>query len=245
MGYAKFVGSGEELNYGFVTASSFANLPSGKPANTLGFITTTAVPHVFFQNGTVSGMVTGDVVVRQGVTSSYPFNIRRNGKLFLNITGAMQYNGTLWVPISVYVYTGIVWTLLSEIYYDNGVIPSTVNDFLAYKASGTTATITKNADNVQFSLSSASGWGYGQFAIDVTYVNTLWFRARVTAPSMFVGVAPAYNSVTGLVSANVTEISAYADYSIDVAAVTGLKYLVFGLNSSTTRNIYVNKIWGV
>lgn len=245
MGYGIILGGGADLNYGWVNSASYATLPSGKPVNTLGFITSTAVPNVYWKNSTVTGLVTGDVVMREGVYSSTPFNIVSAGQLYVYPTGAYQYNGSVLVPIDCYWYSGSAWTLCAAIFYNEGTIPANVNDYLAYKSGGTTATITKNADNVQFSLTSASGWGYSQYAIDFTYITKLWVRAKVTAPSMFVGTIPAYNSSTGLVSVSVSETVTYADYSLDVSAVTGNQYIAFGLESSTSRYIYINKLWGV
>lgn len=246
MGYGKILGGGTSLNYGWINATSYANLPSGKPANTIGFITSTAVTNVYFQNGTVSGMATGDVVIRQGVTSSAPFNISQSGKLYINASGAYQYNGSIWVPVSAYLYNGSSWVLISEIYYDNGYIPSNVNAFIAYLASGTSATVTLNADNVQFSVNSAQGWAYSQYKVDLTNINTLWFRAKVNnVTGLFAGWLDTYNSLAGA-SVTVTATAAYTDYSLDVSAVSGLKHIAFGTpGGATTRTIYVNKIWGV
>lgn len=235
---------GVPLNYDWLTATSFANLPSGKPANTIGFITSTAVPNVYFQNGTVSGMSTGDVVIRQGVTPSNPFNIHPTGKLYINVSGAYQYNGTLWVPISAYLYTGSAWVLLSEIYYDNGYIPSNIGTFLAYKIAGTTATVTLNADNVQFSVSSAYGRAYSQYKVDLTHISTLGFRAKVNNEAgMWAGYLDEYDASGS--STLVTATADYADYYLNVSAATGMKHIAFGVSASTTRSIYVKKIWGV
>ena len=134
--------------------------------------------------------------------------------------------------------------LLSEIYYDNGTIPANVNDYLAYKSSGTTVTVTKNAGDMLLAASSAIGWAYSQYAVDLTYVNTLWVTAKVSADGMFFGVLPNYNSAASLVKVNVSS-GIYANYSLDVSAITGNKFIAFGTDASTTRNIYVQKIWGV
>lgn len=235
---------GAPLNYGWVTATSYANLPSGKPANTLCFITSTAVPNVYWKNSTVSGLVTGDVVMREGVYSKTPFNILSIGQLYVYPTGAYQYNGSILVPIDCFWYSGSAWSLCTAIYYDNGTIPSNVNDYLSYKSSGTTITLTKNAGDMLLAASSAIGWAYSQYPVDLTYINTLWVTAKVSANGMFFGVLSASNSSSGLVSVNVSS-TAYADYSLDVSAITGNKYLAFGTTASTTRDIYIQKIRGV
>jgi hypothetical protein len=237
---------GLQLNYGWVNAADYANLPSGKPANTIGFITATPIPNPpKFKNGTVSGMVSGDVVVKQGITSSTPFNIVQNGEIFINPTGAYQYNGTLWVPVDMYIFDGTSWNLTSAIFYDNGFVPNDVGNYIAYKSSGTTATVIFNADNVQLAVSSALGWAYSQYKVDLTHISKLWFRAKVNnVGGMFAGWLNSYNSLDG-VSIAVTNTDAYADHSLDVSAVTGEKYIAFGAIASMSRSIYVNKIWGV
>lgn len=249
MGYGIILGSGGvNLNYKAVYASTYAGLPSGQPANTLGFITSTAIGKVIFNNGTVTGMVAGDVVVRQVVTSSYPFNVLPNGQLYINAGTAYQWNGSAWVRIDMYVYSGTAWNFISSIYYDYGTIPPSTGDFLRYANSGT-ITLTKNADNLQLDIVSGTGWCYGRDPVDLTHVNTLKFRVKLDTSSIaaWVGCIGAYNSSAGAVHSLITGVGSYTDISVNVSAVTGNKYIYFGRDSTdgdTTRTINVQKIWG-
>lgn len=236
-------GGGTQLAYSWVNAASYAALPATPPENTIGLITSTAVPNVYFQNDTVIGMSAGDVVIRQGIVSSNPFNILPSGKLFINASGAYQYNGSLWVSIPAYLFNGTAWVLLCELYFDSGTLYPSIGGFSTHKVSGTTVSYANSGGQASVSVASAAGWAYSFYQINLTPISTLWFRARTNDGNQIsFGVIPTHNSFTGAIYLNVGS-AALQTRGLDVSGATGMYYLFFGINAVTTRTGYLQKCW--
>ena len=139
-------------------------------------------------------------------------------------------------------------SLMSRLYYYfRGVIHPLAGNFAAYKYSGTTATLTKNADNLQISLVTAQGWGYDTTPIDLTNIRTLrvYGSCAHTTNGALVTVAPTYTAITYSASAQLPNGGANAWVSIDVTSLTGLHYVRFGrFASAATLVVNVYEIVG-
>lgn len=249
MGCGIILGEGSDLNLEWVTATSFANLPSGKPANTLGFITSIAIPNMpRFSNETESGLTQGDIVVKEDIASNAKFNILANGTLFIYPSGAYQYQSGILVPIDSYLYDGSAWKQIYVLFYENNTFPAIVGDFLAYKSSGTSATLIKNALSAQISLSAAQGWAYSQNVVDLTNLSKIWFygaTSHLTTLTAF-GVASTYTATSNAAQVGLPVNSQWNWVSLDVSALNGTYYLRFGkFDTTASLSVFCLKMFGV
>lgn len=239
---------GAPLNLGWVNATSYANLPSGKPANTLGFITSITVPNVYFSNETLTGLTQGDVVVKQDIASTGRFNALYAGRLDIYPSGAYQYQSGILVAIDSYLYDGSAWKQNYVLFYENNTFPAIIGDFLAHKSSGTSATLTKNAGNMTIALSAAQGWAYSQNVVNLTNLSKLWFYgsgSHLTTTTV-VGLATTYSATANDAAANLPANSQDNWVSIDVSALNGNYYIRFGYFAATASlSVKCIKMFGV
>lgn len=128
-------------------------------------------------------------------------------------------------------------------FYDKGTF-KTISDVLAFKVSGTSANIVKNAAYFEFRLESATGFFYSNIPVDLTPIQKIKFRAKYINTTVYVGVQPNNNNTTGQRSVSVTSAE-YTDYTIDVSDLTGNYYLVGGYTgSNAVRYLDVEQMWG-
>lgn len=239
---------GDDLNFGWVNASAYANLPSGKPANTLGFITTITVPNVYFSNETLTGLTQGDVVVKQDIASNSRFNILNTGRLDMYPSGAYQYQSGILVAIDSYLFDGSAWKQNYVLFYENNTFPAIIGDFLAYKSSGTSATLIKNALSAQISLSAAQGWAHSQNVVNLTNLSKLWFygaTSHLTTPTYF-GVDATYSATSNARQIVLPVNSQWNWVYIDVSDLNGSYYLRFGkFDTTASLSVFCLKMFGV
>ena len=118
------------------------------------------------------------------------------------------------------IYNGRLWL------YNRGAI-SLVGDFAAY---GTGASITKNADHLLLTLSSATGWIYGTSPIDLTNIDILYFYGstnHLTAAVNF-AVHTNYTSTTNTGAVTIPNSGADGLVALSVASLSGNYYVRFG-----------------
>lgn len=128
-------------------------------------------------------------------------------------------------------------------FYDKGTF-KTISDILAYKVSGTSAYVVKNANYFEFRIESATGFFLPDITVDLTPLQKIKFSARNVNGNMYVGVQPNNNNTTGQRSVTVTG-TAFAEYTVDVSDLTGNYYLVGGYSGgNTTKQVHVEQIWG-
>lgn len=128
-------------------------------------------------------------------------------------------------------------------FYDKGTF-KTISDILAYKVSGTSAYVVKNAAYFEFRVESATGFFYSNVPVDLTPIQRIKFSARNVNGNMYVGVQPNNNNTTGQRSVTVTA-TAFTEYTIDVSDLTGNYYLVGGYTGgNATKQVHVEQMWG-
>ena len=128
-------------------------------------------------------------------------------------------------------------------FYDKGTF-KTISDILAYKVSGTSAYVVKNANYFEFRLESATGFFLPDITVDLTPFQKIKFRAKYINSAVYVGVQPNNNNTNGQRNVTVTTTE-YAEYVIDVSDLTGNYYLVGGYTgSNATKYLDVEQMWG-
>lgn len=123
MGYGIILGGGAPSNFGYVVASSYANLPSSPAVNTFGLITATAVPTGGFSIRSKvpsSGMNAGDVVILVHRDSAKAFETVSGSGVYAYPAAAYQYVSGVWSPIEAYIYQASAWGILWVYYFKDG-----------------------------------------------------------------------------------------------------------------------------
>ena len=247
MGYGVIIGGGDAVNFSKVNAASYAALPSGKPVNTIGIISSVAVAKIYPTNETVSGLAQGDVVIRLGSTSNTRFNVLKVGRLDLYPVACYQYQSGVLTYVESYLYDGSSWKSIQAVFYDSGTISPSVGDFLLYFFAGSSATLTKGATEMTYAQTGTTtkSWAYSQNKINMTPFKTLHFYGKDInsgSASKF-GAAPNNGSGTGVLQ--VTTVStAYVDLTVDVDSANAEYHIYFGTwDAFSARTTYVNKIW--
>lgn len=119
--------------------------------------------------------------------------------------------------------------------------------FNAYKKSGTTVSIAKNADHMLLTITAAYGWAYSAEAINLTDYKTLYFYGYHTGASTMQFDVKADYTTYGSDSPYYASIPGGSAglISFDVSALNGSYYVRFGrtINSNATDTIYCYQIY--
>lgn len=120
--------------------------------------------------------------------------------------------------------------------------------FDAYKKSGTTVSVAKNADHMLLTINTAYGWAMSHEQIDLTDYKTIYFYGYHTGASTMRFDAKAVGTDYGSDSPYYADIAGGASPSLvsfDVSALNGGYYIRFGrtINSNATDSIYCYLIY--
>lgn len=142
----------------------------------------------------------------------------------------------------IFFHGGKIWM------YNHGTI-SLVGDWLAFKSTGTSVVLTKNADNLSLAINDAVGWAYGQNQIDLTDINTLYFYGASSHGSalLYYGIVASNSGLnTNYTQVQIPLNGASSLVSLDVSAVTGNYFIRFGRfgTTKTTTTVTCYEVYG-
>ena len=119
--------------------------------------------------------------------------------------------------------------------------------FDAYKKSGTSVTIVKNADSMVLTITAAYGWATSHEAIDLTEYKTIYFYGYHTGASTMLFDVKADYTTYGSDSPYYASIPGGSAglISFDVSALNGSYYVRFGrtINTAATDSVYCYQIY--
>lgn len=130
-------------------------------------------------------------------------------------------------------------------FYKAGTI-KVIGDLIAYKYSGSSCTLTKYSSYFTVENVSARGWAYGQNAVDLTDVTTLWIYANTpSVAGCQLGVGSSYTTYANATAEWLPSNGATGWVSLDVSVLSGSYYLKVGrFTSEETVTVSVENLYG-
>jgi len=249
---------GRAIQYDYVSAASYANLPSIAEENTFGFITTLAIADVLIANDRPAGRPTGEIRVKIGSKSLRLLTILEDPLVTGYVLTAYQYNGTSWVLLEAYLRESATWKRIRSEFYNAGAV-GLVGSFSGTSTGAANYTIGSNTLVLRMTTGGTSGYARvnGANPINVTDFDTLKIDyARYRGGSSGSHKAYLFLNPTVLSGTNAgfstgvagVDLSTGAKtLSLDVSALTGLQYIHVALGKSSyyeTDDLTVNAIYG-
>lgn len=119
-------GGGKSLNFDYVSASSYANLPSAstQKENTFGLITSVSIPDGGFSIRTKlsTSPVAGEVVALVGHDSTQIFEAIAGSGVYVYPVTVYQFQSGVWVCIETYLMQSAAWGIVKIYYYSDGLL---------------------------------------------------------------------------------------------------------------------------
>lgn len=245
-------GGGAALNFKVAAYASAGSYPATAAENTIGIITTTAIPGYVFapSEPDTAGLAAGTVWIKTGTSSAVGFNALKKNAIMIYPTACKQLVSGTWVDVTAKSFIGGAWVdwvayLFTE---DDGQVVPWV--FSSYNSNGT---VSEQNGAIVFSYSAvdnaytAAGT---ENAVDLSGFTKLCFDVQVSTMysssegPIVVGVTSAqvvagYQKNTFTASATTEADSVRRTVTVDISDLSTGYISIHGLMKATVYNVWM------